>query len=266
MATNSGSAAAQSIRTTSVRRPMTGLLTVLFAASLLSFLLPDIALDTTFADMVVRLTDTGTWPLLAVIALMMVLALTLRPEYEARRRVQEALALALILPIALAGNGLLNEHVVKPAFGVPRPNIVELAENGVLGPEILDAESFYATGDKQARRDVLDDRLTPESTPYLSPTVRAHWIHETGYSFPSGHATASVTFAILMAAVGLRWLGGWRRTVAVYAIPLWAIAVVYSRPLLGVHRPIDVIAGTLAGFLWGILSFAIVWRVVERTR
>ncbi len=235
-----------------------------FLASLLTLLLPDIALDTGFADAVVRLTDTGTWPLMAPFTVVVVLVLALRPEHDTRRRVLEAVVLTLTLPIALAGNALLNENVVKPAFGVSRPNIVTLANDGVLGPDIPDAETFYAVGDKQARRDVLEERLTAETTPYLSPTVRAHWIHETGYSFPSGHATASVTFAILMAAAALRWLGGWRRIVGLYAIPIWAIGVVWSRPLLGVHTPADVIAGTLAGFVWGVVSFAIVRRIVEK--
>lgn len=241
-------------------------LAVVGFAALLTPLLPEIALDTSLADAVVQVTDTGTWPQLGIIALVVVLVLSVRPEPEPRRRAREAVVLALTLPIALAGNGLLNEHVVKPAFGIPRPNIVTLAEDGVLGPDIPDAETFYAVGDKQARRDLLGDRLTPTTTPDLSERVRAHWIHETGYSFPSGHTSASVTFAILIAALGLRWLHGWRRIAAVYVIPVWAIVVVYSRPLLEVHRAVDVIAGTLVGFLWGVLAFAIVQRVVEAQR
>lgn len=233
-------------------------------AAVATLALPDIALDSGFADAVVRLTDTGTWPLMAPFTVIVALILTLRPEPRPSHRTREAVAVVLILPIALAGNALLNEHVVKPAFGAPRPNIGTLAEDGVLGPDIPDADSFYAMGNKQARRDLLHGRLTAATTPHLSPKVRAHWIHETGYSFPSGHATASVTFAILMAAAGLRWWAGWRRLIAIYALPAWAVAVVWSRPLLGVHTPIDVIAGTITGFLWGIASFTVVRRIVER--
>jgi membrane-associated phospholipid phosphatase len=67
-----------------------------------------------------------------------------------------------------------------------------------------------------------------------------------------------------MAALGLQWLSGWRRVLTVYVLPLWAVAVVSSRVLLQVHRPVDVIAGTLVGFLWGILAFAVVgWSVAR---
>ena len=229
-----------------------------------SLLLPEISLDTGFADAVVQLTDTGTWPQLAAIVLIMFIVLTVRPENDRRGRIREAVALAVILPVALAGNGLVNEHVVKPAFGVPRPNIVELADGGVLGPEFPDAESFYAVGDKQARREVLRTRLTPQTTPYLTETVRAQWVYETGYSFPSGHTTASVTFAILLAAFGLQWLRNYRRILAVYLIPIWAITVVYSRVLLQVHRPLDVIAGTFVGIFWGSLAFAALQWSIDR--
>jgi phosphatidylglycerophosphatase B len=239
---------------------------LILLAALLTPLLPRISLDTAFADAVVRVTDTGTWPLLAIIALVVVAALTIRPESLARRRTREAVVLAVTLPIALAGNGLMNEHLVKPAFGIPRPNIVSLAEDGVLGPDIPDAETFYAVGDKQDRRDALETLLTPVTTPFLSESIRAHWIHETGYSFPSGHATASVTFAVFIAALGLQWLDGWRRAIAVYVIPVWAITVVYSRPLLEVHTAADVVAGTVAGFLWGVLAFVVVRRAVENQR
>jgi phosphatidylglycerophosphatase B len=99
-------------------------------------------------------------------------------------------------------------------------------------------------------------------TPELSDRVRAHWIHETGYSFPSGHTTAAMTLTVLLAALGQTWLDGWRRILTLAVVPVWAVLVAYSRPLLDVHTAADVIAATAAGFGWGLLAVAAVNRLL----
>ena len=250
----------------SAGRALIIILSALFLGALLSPLLPRIALNTAFADAVVRLTDTASWTQLTPIAVIAIAVLVARRTITQRRRIREAAALSLVMLVALAGNALLNENVVKPAFGVPRPNIVHLAESGALGPDLPDAGAFYATGDKQDRRDLLSERMPEQTTPPLSETVRAHWIHETGYSFPSGHTTAAVTFAVLLAAVGTHWLTGWRRAVTLYGLPLWALAVAASRTLLEVHTGWDVIGGAVAGFAWGGLAYVVATRIVADQR
>ncbi|MDJ0496308.1 MAG: phosphatase PAP2 family protein [Acidimicrobiia bacterium] len=224
-------------------------------------LLPRISLDTWFADAVVRLTDTASWTLMTPISIVVIVTLVARRGLPAQRRVREAAAMALVMVVALAGNGQLNEQVVKPAIAIERPNIVTLAETGVLGSDFPDAETLYAVGDKEARRGVLRERLTEESTPQLSSLVRAHWVHETGYSFPSGHTTAAVTFAALLAAIGSSWLSGWRRVATLYVIPVWALAIAASRTLLEVHTAWDVIAGAIAGLVWGWLAYVVAARI-----
>ena len=181
---------------------------LLLAGCLASPLLPRIALDNVIADAVVRLTDTASWTQLTPISIGVIVILVARRGIPLTRRRREAISLSLVMLVTLAGSALLNEHLVKPAFGVPRPNIVQLAETGVLGADLPDAAAFYATGDKEERREVLGDKLTEQTTPQLSSLVRAHWIHETGYSFPSGHTTAAVTFAVLLVAIGASWLSG----------------------------------------------------------
>ena len=236
------------------------LLATLFAASLLGWALPAIPLDTTFSSIVVRITDTASFPLALVLSVGLMAMIVTRPGLDPHRRRAETGVLAMVLLVAVVGNAALNEYGVKPLIGVPRPNIEALAEAGDLGADIPTADAFYALGNKQARRTVLRERLTPDRTPELGDLVRSHWIHETGYSFPSGHATLAVTLASLLAAIGTAWLAGWRKLVAVAAVPLWAVIVVYSRILLEVHRPIDVAAGTVAGIVWGYLAY----RVAER--
>jgi phosphatidylglycerophosphatase B len=226
---------------------------IAYAGVLASFTLPEIPLDGWLAALSVRISDTGSWEQLPYVAVAMLIVIVSRPGLELRRRLLEFVAIGVVFVVILAGNAELNEHVIKPAFAVPRPNLIALADSGALG---LGADEFYALGDKQARREFLGPRLEGLSEPQLSPLVREHWSIETGYSFPSGHATAAMTFASLMYAVALRWTYGWRRTVAVL-LPIWAVLVVFSRPLLRVHTDIDVSAGAAIGIILGLLGFAV---------
>ncbi len=230
----------------------------------LSALLPEIALDATFADAVVHLTDTGSIKLLPYLLLAMIAIIVSRPGITGKRRgIEAATALVTMLVVGLAFTSF-NEYAIKPLFGVPRPNIATLAESGALGPEYPDGDSFYAAGDKQERRDLLGPLLEDVETPPLSDLVREHWAHETGFSFPSGHSTAAMAFATVMAAIGLTWLSGWRRVVTAVLLPIWAVFVAYSRVLLDVHRPVDVVAGSIVGFLFALVVFVAFRRTVER--
>ncbi|MBS1846657.1 MAG: phosphatase PAP2 family protein [Actinobacteria bacterium] len=83
-------------------------------------------------------------------------------------------------------------------------------------------------------------------------------IHETSWSFPSGHATGSM--AVLVALAGMLVLrercGRWIYAVAVVA----AICVAVSRLILAVHWFSDVATGAVLGGLWAI----VVCRVAAR--
>ncbi len=245
-------------------RRLSAVLGAVLAAIALIGLLPDIALDTWFADVMVRISDTAYWTQMPLICAAAVVMAFTRPGISRRRRGVEAGTLILAMLVVLAGNGLLNESVVKEAIGVPRPNIVELAEAGTLGPEVADGDAFYALGNKDERRSLLADRLTPQTTPELSDLVRDHWIHEAGYALPSGHTTTAVAFATMWAGFGLAWMQGWRLRVGVTVIPVWAVAVTVSRYLLGVHTAADLIAGAVAGVLWGAAALWAVRAVAER--
>jgi phosphatidylglycerophosphatase B len=233
-------------------------------AVLFSYWLPGIALNTFPAASVVSLTDTAAWPELAMLGIGVVAVVISRPGLSHRRRRGEAAAFGVVLLIFLAGNAVFNEYAVKPLFGIPRPNIEELAHSGALGADFTNAEAFYAVGDKTTRRQVLAEKLAVPATPQLSQRVRAHWVHETGYSFPSGHATAAMTLAAILVASGVVWLGGWRRALALFVVPVWAVAVAWSRVLLEVHTATDVVAGTLAGLTWGMVAFVAVDRGAAR--
>ena len=83
-------------------------------------------------------------------------------------------------------------------------------------------------------------------------------IHETSWSFPSGHATA-VT-AVLFAAFGALALT--RRTVWPWLVALVLSGYVAStRPVLGVHWLSDVVIGLLIGICWGVAVAVVATRL-----
>ncbi|WP_261665060.1 phosphatase PAP2 family protein [Deinococcus sp. Marseille-Q6407] len=80
------------------------------------------------------------------------------------------------------------------------------------------------------------DRPRPELWPRL--------VQEHSASFPSGHATMSAALATWL--VLLLWPTRWRWPAVVIGV-LYAGAMGFSRILLGVHYPTDVLAGWLTG-------------------
>lgn len=76
------------------------------------------------------------------------------------------------------------------------------------------------------------------------------------YSFFSGHASSSfmvVTFLVLVFRHRIRW---------VYVFYLWPVLFSFSRIYVGVHYPLDIIVGALAGISIAVLFYAFYKRNV----
>jgi phosphatidylglycerophosphatase B len=173
-----------------------------------------------------------------------------------RRRGVEVFVIVLAAAALWGGGAYVNEHVVKPAFAVPRPNILELAGEPAEAPALkMSAEAFYALPDKATRTEYLREVLTPEVR--LHERVREHWLTETGYSFPSGHSFSAMLCATFFLAMGLSHFSG-RRLWVFYLLVPWAVAVCLSRPILRVHSPTDICVGGLEGMVAGALIFLLV--------
>ncbi len=86
------------------------------------------------------------------------------------------------------------------------------------------------------------------------PTTAA-LVTETGYAFPSGHATGSaaawLAVAIVLGGLTGRW--AWRVVMFAAAVAVSALVGV-SRVYLGVHQPSDVLAGWALGSMWVLLG------------
>ncbi len=90
---------------------------------------------------------------------------------------------------------------------------------------------------------VILKEILQRDRPALWPSI----VHETGYSFPSGHAMASS--ALFFALIAISWNTKWRWPVLVFSVTI-TFLVGYSRLYFGVHFPTDIIAGWLVSFVW----------------
>jgi len=81
-------------------------------------------------------------------------------------------------------------------------------------------------------------------------------VKETSYSFPSGHALATMCFYGMVAFLIMRKTSSWRGRLTVMTLTvILSVLIGISRIYLGVHYPTDVIAGYAVGSMW--LAFCI---------
>ncbi|HUY05437.1 MAG TPA: phosphatase PAP2 family protein [Candidatus Paceibacterota bacterium] len=165
----------------------------------------------------------------------------------------EHLMLAIRTPL------MVRVFAVVTFFGEPT-TIIALA--GVMGLALLywpRGRSFVigfvttlagaaATG--LALKDIVK-RARPSG---LIPAIR-----ETGFSFPSGHATGSMAFYGFTAFLLCKLYPRYAKAVIATTTVL-VLAIGFSRLYLGVHFPSDVIGGYLLGGLWLFIGVTIVER------
>ena len=92
----------------------------------------------------------------------------------------------------------------------------------------------------------LVERLRPCNDPLLKEQVRLLVRCGSGYSFTSSHATNH--FALAISFILIRPWGLWVWIVAI----AWASIIAFAQVYVGVHYPIDIVAGALLGSGIGI--------------
>ena len=223
-----------------------------------------VPLDGRLARVLCAVTDTGGWRLVPVVLLGALAIWATDRGAERPRRRRECLVMLGWIAFVLPSVALLNEYALKRLVAEPRPSLLRLMEAGF----IPDPQAFERLGE-EGRREFLESRLGGEAMPEVAaalsihPVVLAHWIHETGYTFPSGHALNAFMAAMLFLGGALANPTPRRRGLAGTMLG-WAVAVALTRVLLLVHRPVDVTAGALLGAVLGGALVVPWWRWTQR--
>ena len=199
-----------------------------------------------------------------ILATLMLTLLVTRRGISGARRWKEAIVVAFIAALFGGGGAALNEHVIKERIQVPRPNIVFLAGENGSGSLGMIPEEFYTSGDSGVRSELLEKSLQrlPASL-QLSSAIASHWIETTGYSFPSGHSYSAMFYATFFLILASTYLKS-KRIRVFYALLPWALGVCYSRAILRVHTPNDIVVGGLFGLAVGLFAWAIARSVIRR--
>lgn len=93
----------------------------------------------------------------------------------------------------------------------------------------------------------------------VRPELWNRLVTEDSFSFPSGHATASM--ALGMTVVLLTWHTRWRWIVITMS-GLYVAAIALTRLYLGVHYPTDIIGGWLMAGMWVSIAMLMTHRAV----
>lgn len=152
----------------------------------------------------------------------------------------------------LVGQGI--KGVVKNTFQEPRPYVVWLEKTYDVS-----SSDFYELKRKQ-RVDVIKELV--KSNEQVPSWQRKHWQVETGYSFPSGHVLFAAGWALLL--IGLFWQR--RQFALAIIVAIWAEGIVFSRLLLGMHWPSDVIVSIIISAILAMAACGILQEQIRIRR
>ena len=197
------------------------------------------------------------------------------------RYVAAIVALAAIwLAMLLLGGGSLDRAIYEHLYVGGHPALVVLARvltafgepTVLIGAGAICAIWLWYRGHRHLPwvllAITLSGRSLSEAQKYWiargRPDIETHLVVGKTSSFPSGHATSSMIFYLVI-ALTLTANSRWHRLAAGAAL-LMSFLIGLSRVMLGVHWPSDVIGGWAFGMLWVLLTLRLAKRSLETDR
>lgn len=151
----------------------------------------------------------------------------------------------LIFQILISGSTLFY---FKDVFRNPRPSQLYVAEKG---PEDKSSKEFFSMmpeeKSKYLRKKIEENKTAFED---VYPPILSSWSEESGFSFPSGHSETSFFLGTIMAFVIFKT--GSKKCYTILPV-MWAVLVALSRVVIGVHYPVDVVAGAFIGLVIALI-------------
>ena len=148
-----------------------------------------------------------------------------------RYRLKAAVVLIVILSASILGGQYVKTYI-KGQVKEPRPYVAWLGTS-----HDMNVQEFYAMKGKARGKEVK--ALLGDNTE-LPKWLKKSWQSDTGYAFPSGHTMFAATWALL--ALGILWPRRHFKTVIFMMV--WAVIVMGSRLMLGMHWPRYLMAST----------------------
>ena len=200
------------------------------------------------------------------------------PFPSLRVAVAAAVLAAVWFEMLTVGTGDLDDDILRTVYAGGEPGLIAMAKaftflgNSLVGIVISAGGIIllWVLGRKRAAVAgllvIAVGRLLVEAQKYsiarFRPSDEVHLVPVSTPSFPSGHASNSmivcVTFAILFFG-HTRW-----RWPALAVGILLSACIGFSRLMLGVHWPSDVIGGWTFGLLWVLLSLPWAERLAKQ--
>lgn len=194
------------------------------------------------------LTETAGLPY-SIITSVVLLGITL---YVCRPKTKIIVKwVAVIICCILVGQGL--KVLVKNSVKESRPYVMWLEkEYGIANSDFYDLK-------RKQRVELIKN--TVKHSDQVPSWQRKHWQAETGYSFPSGHVLFAAGWALLL--IGLFWQRQ-KYTLAII-MAVWSECIVFSRMLLGMHWPADVIVSIIISAILAIAACGLLQNKVHIT-
>lgn len=196
------------------------------------------------------ITSTGgeAGAIFIIVLILIYLAIHFKITSKRQKDVFAFIAIVVLFQMTITG---LSLFVLKDYFRNPRPSQLYFMERRIAENEI-----DFLNMPAEKKRLYLQERFdSGEVSPgEVYTPIFKHWIRESGYSFPSGHAQTAFFLGTILCFVFFKL-----HLKKFYAlIPfVWAILLCLSRVIIGIHFPADVMGGAFIGMIAAFFVIAL---------